>query len=197
MSHDHFPRPVNVLRLPCKIGVISLLCLVSFIGLPALAQENATPRLQIGINLLPAVIAANQSLATSEGTDDLPIYLVYRENRRRALQLEPGLRQIGEIRKRKLGIRTLSLDTLLAGEPAPLSTIFIAEPLGQRLDELVELAQRQRILLFSPFKGDVELGVTAGFQVTDKVLPLVNIASLKQSNIQLKAFFLRIAAKHE
>jgi len=197
MSHDHFPRPVNVLRLPCKIGVISLLCLVSFIGLPALAQENATPRLQIGINLLPAVIAANQSLATSEGTDDLPIYLVYRENRRRALQLEPGLRQIGEIRKRKLGIRTLSLDTLLAGEPAPLSTIFIAEPLDQRLDELVELAQRQRILLFSPFKGDVELGVTAGFQVTDKVLPLVNMASLKQSNIQLKAFFLRIAVKHE
>lgn len=186
-----------MLRLPGKIGLVSLLCLVSFVGLPSLAQENVTPRLQIGINLLPAVIAANQSLAVSDGSNDLPIYLVYRENRRHALQLEPALRQIGEIRKRKLEIRTLSLDTLLAGEPAPLGIVFITEPLDQRLDELVELAHRQRILLFSPFKGDVELGVTAGFQVTDKVLPMVNMASLKQSNIQLKAFFLRIAVKHE
>jgi len=186
-----------VLRLTAKIGVIALLCLVSSIGRPSLAQENAAPRLQIGINLLPAVIAANQSLAASDGTNNLPIYLVYRENRRHAQQLEPALRQIGEIRKRRLEIRILSLDELLAAEPAPLSVVFITEILDQRLDELVELAQQQRILLFSPFKGDVELGVTTGFQVTDKVLPLVNMASLKQSKIQLKAFFLRIAVKHE
>ncbi len=186
-----------MLRLPGKIGLVALLCLVPFVGLPSLAQENATPRLQIGINLLPAVIAANQSLAISDGSNDLPIYLVYRENRRHALQLEPALRQVGEIRKRKLEIKTLSLEALLAAEPAPLSIVFITEPLDRRLDELVELAQRHRILLFSPFKGDVELGVTAGFQVTDKVLPLVNMASLKQSKIQLKAFFLRIAVKHE
>ena len=75
--------------------------------------------------------------------------------------------------------------------------VFITEPLDQRLPELVELAGQQRVLLFSPFKGDVELGVTTGFQVTDKVLPLVNMASLKESKIQLKAFFLRIAVKHE
>ena len=186
-----------MLRLPGKIGLIALLCLVSSAGLSSLARENATQRLQIGINLLPAVIAANRSLAASDGTNNLPIYLVYRENRRRALQLEPDLRQIGQIRKRKLEIKTLSLDALLAGEPTPLSIVFIAEPLDQRLDELVKLAQQQRILLFSPFKGDVELGVTAGFQVTDKVLPLVNMVSLKQSKIQLKAFFLRIAVKHE
>lgn len=186
-----------MLSLRGKIGLIALLCLVSFVGLPSLAQENATPRLQIGINLLPAVIAANQSLAASDGTNDLPIYLVYRENRRRALQLEPILRQIGEIRKRKIKIKSLALDALLADEPAPLSIVFITEPLDQRLDELITLAQQQRILLFSPFKGDVEHGVTAGFQVTDKVLPLVNMASLKQSKIQLKAFFLRIAVKHE
>lgn len=186
-----------MLRLPGRIGLIALLCLVSSIGLPSLAQDSASPRLQIGINLLPAVIAANQSLALSDGTNDLPIYLVYRENRRSAQQLEPALRRIGEIRKRKLEISTLSLDELLAGNTAPLSIVFITEPLDQRLAELVELTQQQRILLFSPFKGDVELGVTAGFQVTDKVLPLVNMASLKQSKIQLKAFFLRIAVKHE
>jgi len=186
-----------VLRLSGKFGIIVLLCLASFVGLPSLAQDAASPRLKIGINLLPAIIAANQSLAASDGTNSLPIYLVYLENRRLAQQLEPGLRQVGEIRKRKLEITTLSLDELLAKGPAPLSIVFITEPLDQRLPELVELAQQQRILLFSPFKGDVKLGVTTGFQVTDKVLPLVNMTSLKQSKIQLKAFFLRIAVKHE
>ena len=186
-----------MLRLSGKIGIIALLCLASFVGLPSLAQDAASPRLQIGINLLPAIIAANQSLEASDGTNSLPIYLVYRENRRLAQQLEPSLRRVVEIRKRKLEITTLSLDELLANEPAPLSIVFITEPLDRRLPELVELAQQQRILLFSPFKGDVELGVTTGFKVTDKVLPLVNMASLKQSKIQLKAFFLRIAVKHE
>ncbi len=186
-----------MLRLPGKIGIIILMCLASFVGLPSLAQEATSPRLQIGINLLPAIIAANQSLAASDGTNDLPIYLVYRKNRHLAQQLAPGLRRVGEIRNRKLEITILSLDELLAQGPAPLSIVFITEPLDQRLPELVELAQQQRILLFSPFKGDVELGVTTGFQVTDKVLPLVNMASLKQSKIQLKAFFLRIAVKHE
>lgn len=186
-----------MLRLSGKFGSILLLCLASFIGLPLLAQETASPRLQIGINLLPAIVAANQSLAASDGTNNLPIYLVYRENRRLAQQLEPSLLQVGEIRERKLEITILSVDELLSKGPAPLSVIFITEPLDQRLPELVELAQQQRILLFSPFKGDVELGVTTGFQVTDKVLPLVNMASLKQSKIQLKAFFLRIAVKHE
>jgi len=47
------------------------------------------------------------------------------------------------------------------------------------------------------FEGDVERGVATGFRVTDKVLPMVNMTSLKLSNIQLKAFFLRVAVKHE
>ena len=69
--------------------------------------------------------------------------------------------------------------------------------MGNNLDDLIEFVQQKQVLLFSPFEGDVERGVTAGFRVTDKVLPMVNMASLKLSNIYLKAFFLRVAVKHE
>ncbi len=186
-----------MLRLPRKSGVIVLLCLTSFIGASSLAQDTASPRLQIGINLLPSIIAANQSLNESDDIKNLPIYLVYRENRHLARQLEPSLREVGEIHERKIETKTISLDELLASEPAPLSVIFITEPLDQRLQGLVRLAQQQRALLFSPFEGDVELGVATGFRVTDKVLPLVNLTSLEQSKIQLKAFFLRIAVIYE
>ena len=46
-------------HLPGKIGLILLLYLASVLTATANAQESLSPRLQIGINLLPAVIAAN------------------------------------------------------------------------------------------------------------------------------------------
>jgi hypothetical protein len=180
-----------------KFSVLVLLGLLSLLGTASNAQEILSPRLQIGTNLLPAVIAANTGLEEDNGTDALPIYLVYHENQRNADQLVPNLGRVGMIRKRVLKIQPIALDKLLEQEvPAP-SVVFITEPLDQRLQSLVEFSQAQRVLLFSPFKGDVERGVTTGFRVTDRVLPMVNMTSLEQSKIQLKAFFLRIAVKHE
>ncbi|MGB5329214.1 MAG: YfiR/HmsC family protein [Gammaproteobacteria bacterium] len=186
-----------MLRFCARIGLTFLCGLVSVLGTISLAQDALSPRLQIGINLLPAIVAANQSLAATDNSRNLPIYLVYAEDRYQAEQIKPRINQVGKIRGRALEVRSISLDELLAAEPPPLSVVFIAEPLDRQLPDLVRFAQQQRLLLFSPFAGDVERGVAAGFQVTDKVLPQVNMASLKQSKIQLKAFFLRIAVKHE
>lgn len=174
----------------------ALTLLLSIASLPSQAQDALSPRLQIGIGILPAVIAANQRLA-SDDVKILPIYLVYQDNHHLAEQLRPGLEKIGKLRQRELKIESLSMADLLASNPAPTSTIFLVEPLGNNLGELLKFAQQKRVLLFSPFEGDVERGVATGFRVTDKVLPMVNMTSLKQSNIQLKAFFLRVAVKHE
>ena len=186
-----------MLKLYARVGVILLCSLLAMLGTTSLAQDPLSPRLQIGINLLPAIVAANQSLAATDINRNLPIYLVYRENRYPAEQLEQHIVQVGKIRERSLEAEAISLEELLAAEPQPLSVVFVAEQLDRQLPDLVRFAQQQRLLLFSPFAGDVERGVTAGFQVTDKVLPEINMASLKQSKIQLKAFFLRIAVKHE
>ena len=167
------------------------------IGTPVLAQDPLPPRLQIGINLLPAVIAANNGLVNFAAEDSLPIYLVYLENDHVARLLNRSLGRISEIKQRRLDARIISFEQLLAQDIAPMSTIFIAEPMDERLDELIEYSKSSRALLFSPFEGDVGRGVASGFHVTDRVRPLVNLESLKQSKIQLKAFFLRIAVKHE
>ena len=161
------------------------------------AEEVIDPRLQIGINLLPAIIAANKAVISSPMDTELPIYLVYDRNRHLAERLLGRLANLGAIRERSLVISAVPLDTLLAGDLDRNASVFIVEPLDDRLDDLIEFSQARRALLFSPFQGDVENGVSAGFQVTDKVLPMVNMESLKQSKIQLKAFFLRIAVKYE
>jgi len=178
------------------LAALTLALLLSLTGLPSLAQEALSPRLQIGISILPAIIAANKRLANDD-EQTLPIYLVYQNNRHLAEQLIPHLGKIGKIRKHTIRIESISIEELLASNPVPASTIFLAEPMGDDLSDMLGFAQRKRVLLFSPFEGDVERGVTTGFRVTDKVLPMVNMTSLKQSNIQLKAFFLRVAVKHE
>lgn len=168
----------------------------SLSGSTSLAQEGLAPRLQIGSSILPGILAADKRLAAVESTT-LPLYLVYRDNRRQAEQIRPGLEKIGRIRGRELRVESVSLDALARLEPPPASAVFIAEPLGADLERLLEFARQRKLLLFSPFEGDVERGVATGFRVTDKVLPMVNMQALKQTNVQLKAFFLRIAVKHE
>ena len=179
------------------IGFVLALWLLTVVGSPVLAQESLPPRLQIGINLLPAVIAANNGVDKFAADDSLPIYFVYLENVHIAELLNRHIELKGEIRKRRLNSRAISLEELLALDIEPMSTIFLAEPMDGQLDELIEYSKTNRALLFSPFKGDVGKGVASGFHVTDRVRPLVNLDSLKQSKIQLKAFFLRIAVKHE
>lgn len=186
-----------MLRLPAKVMLVAMALLLTITSPPSRAQDALSPRLQIGINLLPAVIAANNGLATIDSSKKLPIYLVYRDNEHLAILLKQSLARIGKIRKRTIEVQTIALDELLALDPEPFSTIFIAEQLDKRLPQLIEFSQQQRALLFSPFKGDVKRGVSTGFRVADKVSPLVNLGSLKQSKIQLKAFFLRIAVQHE
>jgi len=170
--------------------------LLPLFGTPTLAQEGLSPRLQIGIGMFPAVIASNQRLANDDG-QPLTIYLVYRNDSHVAGQLQAALAKIDRIRNHEAQVEPVAIADLLASELEPTSAIFIAEPLDHEISDLVEFVQRERVLLFSPFAGDVERGVMAGFRVTDKVLPMVNMTALKQSNIYLKAFFLRIAVKHE
>lgn len=190
-------RGPSAVKTSVHAVVALLLWLVSFASPPTLAQEAIPPRLQIGINLLPAVIAANKGLTNMPTDGVVSIYIVYLANDHLAEQLRRSIGRIGLIKKRKLDTRTISIGELLALDIKPMSTIFIAEPMEGRLDELIEFSHNRRVLLFSPFKGDVGKGVATGFQVTDRVRPLVNLASLQQSKIQLKAFFLRIAVKHE
>jgi len=186
-------------RTPGRPRLIAamLLCLLGTLATSLPAQEALEPRLQIGINLLPAIIAANKAVISSPADTELSIYLVYDTNRYLAEQLQLRLARLGSIRKHRLLITALPLQSLLETEPGNQGSVFIVEPFDDRLDELIDFARQRRTLLFSPFVGDVERGVNAGFQVTDKVLPMVNMESLKQSKIQLKAFFLRIAVKHE
>ena len=191
------PGRRSILKRAASFAAAGLLGLGTLAPLAGLAQEALAPRLQIGINLLPAIIAANNGIADLAEDKSLKIYIVYLADEHGADLVQRGVSRVGRIRKRALEISILSLDELLQRDIEPMSTLFVAEPMADRLDELIDYSTTRRALLFSPYENDVARGVATGFHVTDRVRPWVNMESLRQSKIQLKAFFLRIAVKHE
>lgn len=174
-----------------------ILTLFSSPSLQALNELNA--RQQIGLNLLPGIIAANMRFNSEQDDkkESIKIYITFKENEKQAIHLSSRMHSIDKIRGHPVLIEAVSIDRLLNASVDRYSVVFISEPLNEAREALIEFSKQQQIMLFSPFKGDVEHGVMSGFEVTNKVLPAVNLTALKEANIRLKAFFLRIAAKHD
>lgn len=161
------------------------------------ADEPLTPRIQIGLNLIPAVLAANKHINTEHHLETLTLHIVYRHNKQLAIDSARQLESVRDIRGRKLLIEVINFNDLMGHNIRQYDALFICEILGQDLDVMIRYARKKKVILFSPFKGDVKKGVMAGFEVTNKVLPAINLKAMKNSNVDLKAFFLRIAVKYE
>ena len=77
--------------------------------------------------------------------------------------------------------------------PVP-TVIFIQTPLSDtELDDLMDWARSNSILVFSPFEGDVERGVHAGLKIKQQTRLYLNIIELERSQIQIQADIYRIS----
>jgi hypothetical protein len=163
------------------------------------ANHDVQARLEIGINILPSVIAANMRWNIEEKYKQQPItlFIIYDENRKLARDALSKLTRIKKIRGHRVKKEIVSMSEILSSTTDENSVLFIVEPLFENSERAIEFSRSHQSLLFSPFKGDVEKGVMTGFDVTNKVLPAVNLKALKESNIRLKAFFLRIAVSYD
>lgn len=154
------------------------------------------PRVQIGLNLLPAVMAADLRLNELDEDTTVMFYLAYENDYRAAQDASQQLSRITDIRGLRLEMVVIDYQSLLNQRLNTPAAIFLVEKTPLRLNQLIAFSRANQTILFSPFKGDVAKGVNAGFEVTHKVSPAVNLDSLQQSNISLKSFFLRVAVKH-
>ena len=155
-----------------------------------------SPRVQIGLNLLPAVMAADLGVNELINKSEVTIYLGYQNDHREALGASQQLARISDIRGVPLKVVVIEYDILLDRQLNTPAAVFLVEKTPLKLARLIEFSRANKAILFSPFKGDVEKGVSAGFDITHKVVPAVNIESLKKANIVLKSFFLRVAVKY-
>ena len=175
--------------------MLLLLCCYSFY---VNANEMEMRRVLVGLRLFPAAIGADTNLDSKKNSQGvLPVVVLYKNKYFLAQQLAERLSQVEKIKNIPVKVEVQSFEEFISKRNSAAVAAFLAERPNSELPGILQRSISASILLFSPYKGDVEKGVHSGFVVSDRILTHVNVKTLQQSKISLKAFFLRVSRHHE
>ena len=162
------------------------------------ADEPANRRAWSGIDLFPSFLAADSDIAEKKGSDGaLHLLLVYKNRQDLAENMRTHLEKVKKVNDIPIRIRITGIDDLNDRVEPSLAGIFLVERIGDEIETVIRLGREHRAVVFSPFAGDVERGVSSGMVITDRILPYVNVEAMRLSGISIKPFFLRIAEQYE
>jgi hypothetical protein len=165
------------------------------------ADEEENRRVDISLSIFPRIVAVDNNFRSKLNADGkVELVFIYREDKERAQSLVKLL-----ITKNKniggMGVvaSAVDLEKLSSfSEEAKPTAIFISERLKDGdLKKIVQVAEENSCIIFSPFTGDVERGVAVGISVTNRVKPYFNIQALKQSKIVINALLMKMSKRYE
>lgn len=164
-------------------------------ALPALPDNAERLRMQMAGNIFRALLAADLDLPKRASGTQLPVVFLHRGNAARAGQIASTFEGT-TVRGLTIATSTTN-DATLAKLVRPPAAIFLAEPLPrQTRATVVRYGIANRVIVYSPFDGDVEGGVLAGVSIEAQVRPLLNGTTLDASRISLRPLFLEFAKVH-
>lgn len=197
-------RPASPARRS-RVGVVVMAALMVFVlglglaGASARADSQDDRRVRTGARVFRTLLLADVALARKASADGTLDIAIYSGDASGADEVAPLIRPdvvAGAPKGNGPAIRIRRVDAL-GDDTLPPVGLFLASPLaGGELDRLIDWSIRHRVILYSPFEGDVERGVTAGLSIGAKVLPFVNQRTLEASGVELKPFFLKVAKVH-
>jgi hypothetical protein len=161
-------------------------------------NESADRRAWVGLDIFPSLLAADEDIVEKKSPDGvLHLLLVYQNRQDLAESMRTHLKQVGKIHGIPIRIGITRIDELNDRVESPMAGIFLVEPAGDKIETVIHFGREHQIVVFSPFNGDVQRGVSSGIVITDCILPYVNIEAMRLSGIRIKPFFLRIAEQYE
>jgi hypothetical protein len=194
--------PGNILRT--QFLVIALLFIVMGVAADNLgyADEAENRRVDISLSIFPRIVAVDNNFRSKLSADNkVKLAFLYREDKDRAKSLAKLLlsknKNIGGmgVTASIVGIQKLLDDTAIGTKP---TAIFLSERLNDDdLKKVIAIAGESSCIVFSPFTGDVERGVTVGISVTNRVKPYFNIQALKRSKIVINALLMKMSKRYE
>lgn len=214
MGHQHLPEPQarradehrlaprwrRLLRSVhwCLMSTLLVVGLCAA-AVTAHADSQDERRVRTGARLFRALLAADMDIdrrVGAKGWLDVGIFATRAEDADALSRLMVPADAPGQALVRGHPMRVRRMQTLIDAETAP-AAVFLATRLSDaELDQLIDWSRRQRVLLYSPYEGDVERGVMAGLSIEAKVVPYVNQSALTAAQVQLKPFFMKVAKVH-
>jgi hypothetical protein len=184
----------NCQKLLTYLLLIPVACI--FWVFPEIASSD-NPRIIIGINLFPSFLASDQNISTKTGNDDhLHILILYQYDKKTADNIAQRLIKLKKIRGIPIHVIVTSIDELEYSSNQSIAGMFISEPMIQ-LTPIIKKSIDHQFIVFSPFEGDVEKGITGGIYITEKIEPYINQNTLLLANIKMKSFFMKVSKKYD
>jgi hypothetical protein len=161
---------------------------------PLRADDLTDVRSQAGARLFRALLSADTDIDKKTADNKLLIVFLYVDDQARAAALaQRFLGDTKDIHGIPLAIEFATDPTLAAYKSRVPAGIFIAQPFGSAaLKSVVGFGIEHHVIVYSPFEGNVESGVTGGLAVEAQVRPYVNLATLTASSISLKPLFFKV-----
>lgn len=180
------------------IGVTCALLLCLVVG--AFAGETNQRRVEISLSIFPRIVAVDNDFRSKLGPERTArLLFVYDGDPANAKKLsEALLEKTGNIGGMHLVSDVADIkQPLPTGDELPVA-IFLAETLDPaKLKIVMDFAREHHRLVFSPFPGDVERGVTVGISVTSRVKPYFNIAALHDTQVDINVILMKVSARYE
>lgn len=184
--------------LPVRNILLVCLVLIIFSSQKAYPVERDELRVRAGLDLFPSLVTADLDIAGKKGDDGtLTLLLIYTDNRSQAISMSQRLGALKTIRNIPIRVEVSNDLTMNPYAANPPAGIFLTQPPGEKLHEIIRFAIDKGIILFSPFQGDVEKGVLGGLHISDRVLPYINKSTMKSAGINIKQFFMRVSVIYE
>jgi hypothetical protein len=185
---------INKIILSVRNIFLACLALMIFSGEGAYSVERDELRVRAGLDLFPSLVTADLDISKKKGSDGtLTLLLIYTDDRAQAVLMAQTLSALKAIRNIPIRVEVsndLSMSAYAVNSPAG---IFLTQPLGEKLPDVIRYAINKGVIMFSPFQGDVEKGVLGGLHISDRVLPYINKSTMNAAGINIKQFFMRVS----
>lgn len=168
-------------------------------------DEVRERRIRGGLRLFRAILAADEDISRKTDADGrLRLIVLHEQRPDEAKSFAEELAGLGKGKKRGR-IRGVPIEVEASDDLAlesfasdPPAGFFLVESLGDdALARLVAYGIEHGVIVYSPFEGDVDRGVLGGLAIETRVRPYINMQTMRDSQIRIKAFFLKVAKHYD
>ena len=193
-------RAFRVTSAAARCGIALLILLGA--GSTLCGESFTDQRVKSGIKIFRVILKGDGDIARKTTPDGAVVLLITAgdPSSARFADLLAEVQGSGD-RARVAGVPVIAKIIGLSGLDAqrgPVAGVFVAESLGEdQLARAVRFGVDRHVITFSPFEGDVEKGVLCGLSVEAKLVPFINMRTLKASGISMSATLLKVAKPYE
>jgi hypothetical protein len=178
--------------------LLAIIAAVSVSASTARADDSADRRVRAGARLFRSLLTAQVALESKAASDGALHLVLYGADAHLSGEISTLISANGEGGAsgiKDLPVKIDNVSNLAALEQAqqPAGVFLVSAQSEKDLAELVRWSTAAKVVLYSPFDGDVERGAAAGICIEAKVQPFLNLPALQAAGVEIKPFYVKVA----